>query len=455
VSEDPAPHLPATGLLDSLRADGAARVFVHDIFSHEYMARAARDHPELNARQERALLLANGTDVVCVLEPVDRAYLGLLAELGIGPGPERVVTASEARLPSGSRLTTLLAADAARLARIGELVAPAIAVELHPFISTWREAALARALSASAGLPVRVRGGDPEVVERADHKHLVRPRAEAMGVPVADGEIVSLGSRTRREPSVTAVLERAIRRLAAATGRAIVKGSRGALGTMTRLAGPDEAAPIAREICESWENEACVVESFLELTLSPNVMMHVAPAPGPVRCVGVTDQRLDPGLAHRGNVFPSAARTLEAMLESATRLSRWLQSEGFDGLAGFDFGEYRDPASGRLRHFFVEVNPRVNASVYPLAMLEGLNRARSRAGHPPLAAFVSGTDATALRSFAELRHACSPLFLRPGGPAGVVPYVTGYLPHGKAALVAFGRSPEEAEDLRARAVELL
>jgi hypothetical protein len=455
VSEDQAPYAAGTGLLESLRADGAARVFVHDIFSQDYIALAARDHPELNARLERALLLAEGADVVCVLEPVDPGYLRLLAELGIGPDPARVVSASEARLPSGSRLTTLLAADAASLARIGELVAPAGAVDLHPFISTWREAALARALSASAGLPVRVRGGDPEVVERADHKHVVRPRAEAMGLPVADGEIVTLGTRAGRDPFVTAALERAIRRLAAATGRAIVKGSRGALGTMTRLARPDEAAPIAQEICQSWDNEACVVESFLELTLSPNVMIHVEPAPRPVRCVGVTDQRLDPGLAHRGNVFPSAARTLEAMVESAARLAGWLQNEGFDGLAGFDFGEYRDSASGRLRHFFVELNPRVNAAVYPLAMLEGLNRARRRAGHPPLAAFVSGTDATGLRSFTELSRACGSLFLRPGGPSGVVPYVTGYLPHGKAALVAFGRSREEAEELRARAVGVL
>ncbi len=434
------------------------RVFVHDVFSLDYVLAIAARHPELDAYAERAILLAKPDDVVCVLEPVDPEYLHYLERLGVGPRPGRVVSLAGGPFPPGSRLTSLLAEDAAALGRLRELVADGVeALELHPFVSTRREAELASDLGARLGAPVRVRGGPPQVVAEADRKDAMRARARELGVPLAEGEVVSLGTLGARSPSAESDLEAAIVRRARVTGRAILRGTRGAWGTSTRVTGggPRDARRIAQEVCASWAGEAVVVESFLDSVVSPNIAMVVERPPGPVRCAGLTDQRLEESLIHAGNFFPSTASTLEAMVGSATVLAESLQSAGYEGWVGFDFVEHRDVAGGELRHVLAEVNPRVNGAVYPLVLLATLNRTRSDRGRPPIAAFLSATVATGARSFTEVRKALGTLLFDLEREWGVVPYTTGSLAHGKIAFVALGKSRDEVETLHAGASRAL
>jgi hypothetical protein len=119
-------------------------------------------------------------------------------------------------------------------------------------------------------------------------------------------------------------------------------------------------------------------------------------------------------------------------------LAGWLRREGYAGIIGFDFVEYRDRRTGGPAAFLAEVNPRVNGATYPLAV-------RSRLA--PRAAFVSGTVRARAAGFAEVRDALGPLLFDPERGTGVVPYATGCLDVGKCSLVALAASRLRAAEL--------
>lgn len=409
-------------------------------------------YPELPIQAERALLLARTDDVVCLHEPVDPDYRSFLLDLGIGPAPGRLVSGPpRARAPLAC-LSSSIRENGRLLARIAKLIARHPETILDPFVSTRHEAALAAALEETLGSPVRVRGAAPEIVASTDRKDLMRARAQVVGVPLADGEVVPLGPSSARRASAAAELERAIRRRAAVSGRAIVKSSQGGGGVGTLVWGGTsrDARRTAEEICAGWPGEACVVETLLDLIVSPNVMLYVEREPGAIRCLGVTDQHLDEHLVHVGNAYPSAARTAARMVEWATRLARALQREGYMGPLGLDFGEYRDSPTGARRLFLADVNPRVNGAAYPLGLRRRLNRDAAGRGLPAIAAFSSTWVSTDAASFAEVRDALGSLLLGPGQRTGVIPYATGNLRHQRLGVVAFGGSREEAETLHAQ-----
>jgi hypothetical protein len=80
-------------------------------------------------------------------------------------------------------------------------------------------------------------GSPPELVAYADQKHHVRAKAVELGVPVADGEVVTLpraGGRRRRDYDA---LRSAVHRHLGATGQAIVRGAQGAAGASTFVVG--------------------------------------------------------------------------------------------------------------------------------------------------------------------------------------------------------------------------
>jgi len=107
---------------------------------------------------------------------------------------------------------------------------------------------------------------------------------------------------------------------------------------------------------------------MLEVIVSPNILMNVEPGKGKISCVSITDQLLSDNLTHEGNVYPSSAKTLKSMINSAQTMSKWLRNEGYGGLVGFDFGEYSNTKTGELEHFLAEINPRVNAATYPKSL---------------------------------------------------------------------------------------
>lgn len=438
-----APFVDCRGSASSSDAEAGpdvVHVFVHSTASLGQLPGCSEKEAELDFGVDRALLLARPTDVVCLDRPVEPAYLEFLASLGLGPRAGRIVVAGmEGPLPEA------LARDREALAEIRALVMQARQVVLDPFMLSANELHLAATLAATLGRPVPVLGADPDRLDLANLKHLARTKAVELGVPVAPGEIVELSDR--RE---TASLRKALHRQLGPTGRAIVRGTRGAAGSATFVVEnqPDRIETAVRQIAERTDNTVYLVEVMLEALVSPNVLVHIDPARGRMRCVGVSDQRLDRGLAHFGNLHPTVATTAPAMIASSFRLAAWLQGTGASGFAGFDFVEYRDRRTGHCEHVLAEINARTNGAAYPMTALHRLNAVRARMGQPALGAFLSVGDLhTGLGSFASLRHRCGGLLFDPVTGRGVLPYNTASLRQGRLRAMALGATRAEVEEL--------
>jgi hypothetical protein len=403
--------------------------------------------PGFERYSERALLLAGEGDAVCVPRPVDPDYLGFLAGLGLGPRPEHVVVAGGNGRSLTRPLAERLLGEPAVLCRAARALG-ADEVTLDPYAATTDVMALAEVMEREAGIPVRM-DGSPRITRYADQKHHMRARAQELGVPVAEGEVAELawpGGRRRRDlEPVRAAVERQLRR----SPRVIVRGSIGAAGSSTFVVGRggEDTGGLLRRIAQRCDNRFYLVEAMVEVTVSPSVQIHIPGDDGPLLTAGITDQRWSRGLTHIGNQVPSSARMVDAMEAWARILANWMRSQGYTGLVGFDFIEYRDPVTGGHRAILAEVNPRVNGSTYPLAVRERLNAAANQAGRPQAPAFVSGTVETRAASFGRVRTAIGHLLFDPDRGTGVVPYATGCLEHGKCSLVALARSRLRAAEL--------
>ncbi len=403
--------------------------------------------PGFDRYPERALLLAGAGDAVCVPRPVDPEYLAFLACLGLGPRPEHVFVAGGNGRGAGRPLAERLLCEPGLLSRaVRALEADEVTIE--PYAATTDMMVLAEVMERESGIPVRV-DGSPRITKYADQKHHIRAKAQELGVPVAEGEVAELayaGGRRRRDlEPVRAAIERQLARSA----RVIVRGASGASGSSTFVVGRggEDTDGVLRRLASRADNRIYLVEAMVEATVSPNVQIHVPQDDGPLVCTGITDQRWSRGLTHAGNQIPSSARTVNAMEAWARVLAHWMRGQGYSGLVGFDFVEYRDPVTGGLRAILAEVNPRVNGGTYPLAVRARLNATARRAGRPLAPAFVSGTVDTRARTFARVRTAMGHLLFDPGRGTGVVPYATGCLEHGQCALVALAGSRLRAAEL--------
>jgi biotin carboxylase len=288
---------------------------------------------------------------------------------------------------------------------------------------------------------VRVMGGDPDLVAYADHKHHITAKARELGVPVAPGEIVDLGSVEQRRQQGYVALRRALERQIGRTGQIIVRGASGAAGSATFVAtGSEELDALAEQLSRRTDNRIYLVEAMVEATASPNVQIHVSPD-GSTKYVGASDQLLDEKLVHRGNAYPSAARCIGDMIRWARIFGEWLGDMGFAGIAGFDFVEYTG-SDGGAKAFLAELNPRVNGATYPLAVRERLNAA---------SAFVSGTIPTQAGSFVEVCELLPHLLYSRERGSGILPYAPGCLEYGKCGVIALAPSRGEAAELFAEA----
>jgi hypothetical protein len=211
--------------------------------------------------------------------------------------------------------------------------------------------------------------------------------------------------------------------------------------------GGEDTAGVLRRLALRGDNRIYLIEAMVEAVVSPNVQIHIPSDDGPLVCGGITDQRWGRGLTHVGDQLPSSARRLDAMEAWARMLANWMWGQGYTGLVGFDFVEYRDPVTGGLRAILAEVTPRVNGGTYPLAVRARLNAAAAVAGRPQVPAFVSGTVETRVASFARLKSAIGHLLFDPDRGTGVLPYATGCLEHGTCSLVALGGSRLRAAEL--------
>jgi hypothetical protein len=180
-----------------------------------------------------------------------------------------------------------------------------------------------------------------------------------------------------------------------------------------------------------------------DVITSPNVLMYIESGKSRISCVSITDQRFHENLVHDGNIYPPKTKTLNDILESARRLTKWLQSEGYTGIVGFDFCEYFEPKRGRIEHFLSDINPRINGAAYPKALMEHLNTLQAQENRPKVEAFLSANVKTGLKSFAELSKHYGHLFYKPENGRGLMPYTIGCLENGKFSVAVFGKSREE------------
>jgi hypothetical protein len=438
-----------SSLLERLEDGVPSQLFVHCATpagpSHEgnEALRGVERYPD------RALVLARSQDVVCVAGEVDPDYLAYLGELGLGPRPEHVVSASRYGSATGRALWARLAGNTAALRALGNLVRRTGISQIQPLVASQGQFALAAALEVAADTEVKVAGGDPRLVEYVGQRHQVRRKAIELGIPVAEGEIVELPVTIGRRRGDYNRLRTAIERHLGSTGQVILRGSLGSAGSSTYIVGNggDDADGVIRRLIRSTNNRTYLVEVMVTATVSPNILLHVQPRGGAITCVGVTDQRWERVLVHGGSVFPSIAHTSEAMVGWARRLAAWLQHEGYAGLLALDFVEYADPQDGAPRAFLTGVSPRVGGATYSLAVLERLNAVQRRSGYPESSAFVSGTIQTRHQTFLQLRDALGPVLYAPATGRGAVLHDIGLLREGKCGVTVLG--PSRNEVLRA------
>lgn len=419
------------------------RIFVHCTTSLPYATAIAATAPGMVHDAERALLLTQPGDILCVPEPLDADHLAYLAELGVGAcrGDIMVLPA-----PAGDSLRPLWQRllDAPEvLGRLAQRIRNAGGATIDPYIIVDGQYELAARLQQLAGRPVHVAGGHPRAVAYADQKHEMRAVAQALGIPVADGEVVEISGTADRLDQDRRTLHGAIARWSGLTGRAIIRGSSGASGSSAFIVRHDDAETeaVVQQLAARTDNRFYLVESMVDATVSPNVAMSVMRDDGAIVCDGVTDQRWSRPLTHTGNQSPSVASMAPVMIRWSHLLARWLVAEGFAGTLGFDFVEYPDPKTGRPRAIFAEVNPRVNGASYALALAARLRRET----------FITGAVQTRARSFAELRALVGEYFYRPATGVGLVPYATGLLPRGGCLMAAFAGTPKAAAALLAAA----
>jgi len=233
------------------------------------------------------------------------------------------------------------------------------------------------------------------------------------------------------------------------TGRVLIKGSIGSSGSSLFVVenNTESIQKALREIAEKTDNRIYLVEIMLDVVVSPNILMYIEQGNSEILCVSITDQILTDHLVHEGNIYPTRAKTLKEMMNSAHRMSKWLQSRGYGGLVGFDFGEYLNPETGGVEHFLAEINPRVNAAAYPKAMMEHFNKKLRQKGWPCIDSFLSAKIKTEARSFAELIELYGHLFFKPETGKGLFPYNTGCLKLGNFTMAVFGRSRNEVMEM--------
>jgi hypothetical protein len=265
-------------------------------------------------------------------------------------------------------------------------------------------------------------GSLPELLAFADQKHHIRAKALELGVPVADGEVVTLpraGGRRRRDYDA---LRAAVERHLPATGQTIVRGAQGAAGASTFVVGGrgEDVDGLLRRLGQREDNHVYLVEVLVPAIVSPHVQLHLEPDGGPITCLGVTDQRWERPFVHGGNIFPTTGRSVPAMLDWSCRLATWFQREGYAGHLGLDFVEYADPATGALRTLLAEVHPRVDGATEPLTILARLNAEQRAAGRPESRAFVSGTLDLGAAGPARLERAGGELLYSAESGRGVV-----------------------------------
>ena len=409
-------------LVSTLGPAEVIHIFVHDATA--LMKNVPRDARSRNSRSydQRALLMARPHDVVCMASPlIDPSYAHFLSERGIGPTSQNIIQLDTGTCDEECTISDLLCRCPVLLHDICERVGTAQHVVLNPYSVSDDVHVLAKELEKVLEKPVMVLGGNPRIAASANRKHVTFRRAQLLDIPVAPGEVVEC-SHSHSEN--LAMLRSAIRRQAEETGRVIIRGADGISGsdTFTVEKNMERREQVLETISRTPHSSVYLVQVLHEIVASPNILVFVEPDDGGVEVVSVSDQRLNRHLKHVGNVAPSIASTHADMVRSAESYARWLKSEGYSGLVGFDFVDYADPESGKSQYLLAEVNARANGAAYPGFLMEHLNERQFSFDFPTIGAYLSALIPFRTRSFAEFLHNYDTWLFNPRTGRGIFPY---------------------------------
>ncbi|MBA3965330.1 MAG: hypothetical protein H0X47_06085 [Nitrospirales bacterium] len=409
-------------LVSTLGPAEVIHIFVHDATA--LLKNVPRDARTRNSRSydQRALLMARPHDVVCMSSPsIDPSFAHFLSERGIGPRSNNIIQLDTASCDEECTISHLLCRCPVLLHDICERVATAKRVVLNPYSVSDDVHILAKELEKVLGKPVMVLGGNPRIAASANRKHVTFRRAQLLDIPVAPGEVVEW---SHSQSENLAMLRSAIRRQVEKTGRVIIRGADGISGsdTFTVEKNMDSREQVLGAISRTPHSSVYLVQVLHEIVASPNILVFVEPDDGGVEVVSVSDQRLNRHLKHVGNIAPSIASTLADMVRSAESYGRWLQSEGFTGLVGFDFVDYADPESGKSQYLLAEINARANGATYPGFLMEHLNARQFSFDFPTIGAYLSALVPLRAQSFAEFLHNYDTWLFNPRTGRGIIPY---------------------------------
>jgi hypothetical protein len=414
-------------------------VYFHDVTCLPEALSLFGRHPEASGYDRRALLIAGERDHVIVTRAVDPAYLDYLRGLGLGPAPGRVhFCACSIDPESGETHAGALAADADCICRLRDALRAdgATEVEIEPYLAHRDMDRFADALG-DASLPARTATGSAAVAWRYCRKDEGRALAARLGLPLPAGEVL-----TGRPTNVAAQVRVRVDQSAPLVAKAIW-GSGGSLLWVVerseRLGGL--ADWLGRQPAHAVVS--IVLEEFLVARGAFNAMVRIGPAPGRATLLGITDQRIVGGTAHAGNEYPATTACRELLEAWSHRLAEALQRDGFRGWAGFDFLETTADYQGGPRPYFIEVNPRVNAALFPLEISRRINQGQQAREYPLITSFIHARCHVAVRSWAACLDRLGGSMFEASRGAGVVLFSPDSLQQGVLSYVVLGRSPDQ------------
>ncbi len=411
-----------TPIISTLGGSDVTHIFVHDPVALAKNLPLEMRTPNFRAYDQRALVMARPHDVVCMTSSkIDLSYMGFLYELGVGPELGNIIELEPGPVFGECLDNDPFGLSVDSLHRICERISPQNHVVLNPDGVSQKGYVMAQALENILGKTVKFMGGNPEVTDAANLKHVAYRKAQELGIPVARGEIIE--SSDDKAKNVT-MLRSAIRRYVSETGRVIIRSAEGRGGSGIFLVEDNtESERHALELISQRPlSSFYLVQVLYEVAFSPNILVDVQPDGGAVNVVGISDQRLNLHLGHIGNVSPSGAQMLNDMSRASEALGRWLQEDGFTGLVGFDFVEHTDVRTGRSRWFFAEINARSNASVYPTFLMAHLNVRQMDCDFPVIGAFFSMLARIQTVSFLQFRKEFDARLFNPRSGRGMIPY---------------------------------
>ncbi len=443
-----------------LQRPGVQRIFVHDYEAPNVPSLRPDIDAFASLYAERALLMAQRSDVVIVADEVDPAFLEYLRELEIGPITDRVLAIrSSSRTSLEGRtadLLTLLGRSCA-LDCIAEHVDPACQLRLNPYFASPAVCGVQRRLEKRLGRSVTLEAGPPAAAELANRKDQVRVAAQELEVPIAPGEVVCWAD-THAPTSITA-MSGAVARHRNHTGKVIVRGAWAMRGSDNLTLESESDMERLREWLAQREHLRCyLVESFVPVTASPNLQVWIEPAGSSVHVdvMHTTDQRFNDTGHHIGNSYPHNSELGPELAASAHVLARWLAANGYLGPVGIDFIETVDQSTGNAAHLLAEINGRINGSTYVLALWSRINQVRQARDRKPIDAWISNTNISVQNcSFSKLCDRLGKHLYTHSSSRGVVPYNTGLLKHGIMNAAIFADSIEESEGIEREVLHLL